>query len=67
MSLWGAADLVGQGMTTMKDYRGLYEDLLAMERRAKDAGEVEFAAECRAFRVDLLMRHYHPIGHVRIA
>lgn len=51
----------------MKDYRGLYEDLLAMERCATDAGKTEFAAQCRAFRVDLLMRHYQPVGHVRIA
>lgn len=34
------------------DYTGLYEDLLAMERRATDG---EFKLECFAFRCDILL------------
>lgn len=48
----------------MIDYRGMYEDLLAMERRAFEAGKAQFADSCRQFRLDLLIRFYNPIGHV---
>lgn len=48
------------------DYEGLYEDLLAMERRAKEHGHIRFAETCRHFRVDLLLGAYTCAGVVRI-
>ena len=50
----------------MIDYRGLYEDLLTMEHRAKRAGKFKFAESCRQFRVDLLLCFYYPVGRVSI-
>jgi hypothetical protein len=50
----------------MIDYRGVYEDLLTMERRAKRAGKFKFAESCRQFRMDLLLRFYHPVGRASI-
>lgn len=44
------------------DYRGLYEDLLAMEHRAMMERKIEFASLCRDFRRDLLARFYSPLG-----
>jgi hypothetical protein len=45
------------------DYQGLYEDLLAIERRATENDYLAFAERCRRFRVDLLLAGYSPVGH----
>lgn len=39
------------------DYQGLYEDILAIERRAIENGLEHFAHECFRFRADLLLGH----------
>ncbi len=49
----------------MIDYRGVYEDLLRMEARARDAGFTEFQRECFDFRVWILLwAGYSPTGWV---
>lgn len=51
----------------MIDYRGMYEDLLDMERRASDAGFSEFVLEIFQFRVDILLGiGYSPLGRLTI-
>ena len=45
------------------DYRGIYEDLLRMEARARDAGFIDFRRECFYFRVWILLwSGYSPTG-----
>lgn len=58
------------------DYRGVYEDLLLMERRAYAEAELRgltgtgdilrLAESCRQFRVDLLTEFYTPLGLVYV-
>lgn len=48
------------------DYQGLYEDLLRMEDRADEAGHTWFARECFAFRRELLLRYYNPVGRIYV-
>lgn len=50
----------------MSNYRLLYEDLLDMERRARESGFLSFARECKAFRIDILVRYNSPIGYVPV-
>lgn len=50
----------------MSNYRLLYEDLLAMEHRARVHGFITLANECRAFRIELLVRYNSPIGRFSI-
>ena len=37
------------------DYQGVYEDILAIEHRAKENGLEDLARECFQFRVDLML------------
>lgn len=64
--------LLGVMEAKMMDTRGAYEDVLAMINRAKISGintdaVREFIADCRAFLVDILIRHYGPFGYVRVS
>lgn len=49
------------------DYRSLYEDVLRMESRAREAGFIELIRECYEFRVDILLRFYSPIGYCLVS
>ena len=40
-------------------YKGLYEDLLAVETRARANGLTALAQECFDFRVDILMLFHY--------
>lgn len=62
---------IGKSLTGSEDgkmdYEGLYEDLLSMERRAKEHGYLSLAERCRKFRVDLLLAGYICLGMVRVS
>lgn len=49
------------------DYTGVYEDVLQMERRAKENGLLAFAEECRQFRLHILMICKTFVAPMRVA